>query len=946
MALVPDQNKVAVAMAGIIGMLLAMAKVMKAMSNMNTLKTGDFFKIGLIMIGITAALAILLKAVVEIVNATKDITEDKILVSAMIIAGMIIVLGSMVKLMTESSMITGGSKFDAKAISLIGFAVAIYIMAKAMTKLSELEVSQIVAAGAIIIGVIALLALFELAFAKANKISDGRTFNVFDSLAILTLITGIGLIIAEMFIMGKLLQDDKLLKTFVIGMAGVALALLTVVGIGAMLKGADLLKAAGSIAIVVVALAAITLVMTYLVNCVKEWNKSADDSVGMAIGMIVVELAMLLGALFALKKLGNTEGAKDPAALLIKLAAALIVLAASIKIMASIPSDKAWGALLRLAVALGVLVAFGALVNKFCQGFDKFTSSLFKFAGAIALVGAGLLAFSVGLAIIGVAGTAAAAAIPPILANLALGLISFCQVLAAGAEDIGQCVTALLIAFLNSISAIAAPLVDALFNLLVAVINGLAKNLTLNGGGLIDALANLAYSLWALIVELFKEIIGAFGGLFGGGVVADKINNWIDREMEAIKPASFDSQVFGKGVKESVKAAKPEVEGAAKELSDTANQTLADNPLDVTKLFDTDTLNLSTMAIGKDGASSLLTSFESSLLSGDAGSTTVNSIMSDLASSITDNSGVVTDAGTGIMENLSDSVIGGLSNGRDLLIGENGAVTDLFGDNGMIGEIKNIFQSESGVSRTGEELITEFTGSMANAMETKGKEDVLNASKTVAKVPASEMSKSEYLERIKENGSNLTYGYGDGITDPKAVNYVRRAIDYVVDEAIAESQRRADEHSPSKVFMKIGAYMTLGMAIGIGSESDSIKESSEQLVNNALFTVEETLARAQSILENEDCLTITPVLDMTNIEEGVSEIGSMFGKSAVKIASNVSGSQNVQNGGTISPDVESNAQPSVVNNFTQNNYSPKALSRIDIYRQTKNIFRAEKGVYG
>lgn len=31
-------------------------------------------------------------------------------------------------------------------------------------------------------------------------------------------------------------------------------------------------------------------------------------------------------------------------------------------------------------------------------------------------------------------------------------------------------------------------------------------------------------------------------------------------------------------------------------------------------------------------------------------------------------------------------------------------------------------------------------------------------------------------------------------------------------------------------------------------------------------------------------------------------------------------------------------------NFTQNNYSPKALSRIDIYRQTKNQFSALKGL--
>ena len=45
----------------------------------------------------------------------------------------------------------------------------------------------------------------------------------------------------------------------------------------------------------------------------------------------------------------------------------------------------------------------------------------------------------------------------------------------------------------------------------------------------------------------------------------------------------------------------------------------------------------------------------------------------------------------------------------------------------------------------------------------------------------------------------------------------------------------------------------------------------------------------------------------------------------------------VQNGGT-TPTSGNNY------NFTQNNYSPKALSRIDIYRQTKNQFSALKGL--
>ena len=45
-------------------------------------------------------------------------------------------------------------------------------------------------------------------------------------------------------------------------------------------------------------------------------------------------------------------------------------------------------------------------------------------------------------------------------------------------------------------------------------------------------------------------------------------------------------------------------------------------------------------------------------------------------------------------------------------------------------------------------------------------------------------------------------------------------------------------------------------------------------------------------------------------------------------------------------DTKEDGTPSVGNSysFVQNNYSPKALSRIDIYRQTKNQFSALKGL--
>ena len=44
-----------------------------------------------------------------------------------------------------------------------------------------------------------------------------------------------------------------------------------------------------------------------------------------------------------------------------------------------------------------------------------------------------------------------------------------------------------------------------------------------------------------------------------------------------------------------------------------------------------------------------------------------------------------------------------------------------------------------------------------------------------------------------------------------------------------------------------------------------------------------------------------------------------------------------------STDTAGSSRAGNIYTFTQNNYSPKALSRLDIYRQTKNQFSALKG---
>lgn len=86
--------------------------------------------------------------------------------------------------------------------------------------------------------------------------------------------------------------------------------------------------------------------------------------------------------------------------------------------------------------------------------------------------------------------------------------------------------------------------------------------------------------------------------------------------------------------------------------------------------------------------------------------------------------------------------------------------------------------------------------------------------------------------------------------------------------------------------------------------------------------------------------TIRPVLDLSNVSSGVGKLTALMSKTQ---AMKISAGMNRESSGT---NQNGNDKTSVANNynFTQNNYSPKSLSRIDIYRQTKNQFAALKGL--
>ena len=91
--------------------------------------------------------------------------------------------------------------------------------------------------------------------------------------------------------------------------------------------------------------------------------------------------------------------------------------------------------------------------------------------------------------------------------------------------------------------------------------------------------------------------------------------------------------------------------------------------------------------------------------------------------------------------------------------------------------------------------------------------------------------------------------------------------------ATSEGYRDALEiHSPSKVFARLGGYVVDGLTNGLNDNTGSVR-------NSAISMMNDTVTAAKSVIDNanmDDDIVIRPVMDLSNIQSGVSNISSLM----------------------------------------------------------------------
>ena len=145
--------------------------------------------------------------------------------------------------------------------------------------------------------------------------------------------------------------------------------------------------------------------------------------------------------------------------------------------------------------------------------------------------------------------------------------------------------------------------------------------------------------------------------------------------------------------------------------------------------------------------------------------------------------------------------------------------------------------------------------------------------------------------RFFEAGANAVEGFIDGLLSmpgrlwDAGCSLGRKALD--------AAKASLDINSPSKEMEQVGIFADMGLINGLKMYSNKVYKSGYNVGKQALSSVKDSMKQMNGLIDDPNYNpTITPVLDLTNIQNGANEINNMLNSSqfgaSVNLANNAS----------------------------------------------------------
>ena len=889
------------------------------------------------------------------------------------VASVIFVIGSVMALYIIASIAgAAANKYSAKsvisiAISLLAIVGSIWLLGKVLTNYSKTMDADKVQESLRSFAVIWLMVIgLILTLGLASNISAGNGGFVKIGVGLLLAVGAMTLLSLVLESITNLITENPGAEGKMWAAVGI-IAVLSLVVDGLMLAAGGAAKLGGKTGMVymIAALGMIIAIVTafYALQLipVDQMLKTA-----FSIGLVMVAIGGVMLAMALAVKMANNAGKGSGKGILAMLAmiVPLIFVAASLFVLAQLP----WDSLLAAMVALGAVMIAMAVAAKIASGSMK---------GGFALLamGASILAIAFALTIL--------AAVPwqallkagiALLATMAIMALigSLASVTILGAAAIAILSVALLIAAaafvvftsalerLQSVdfSAIGNGLWEILGPLALLAAIGLLGNIggfgliVLSGGmlALAGAIAVLSGSaILAADALLFAK--GAWDFLSGKGTESWELAVQMRNEANALKEESNNMQQqideatekttesvdnYGEKTAEAYKEAGEKITEAQAEaqINTPPQETVADLQNEVANGGGT------TEGGTEDAAAAMGVNFDISnyttgfmdqikgWLGGSDAMAALSEGFGNLFSGLDFNS---------ISGSLNFEELGAMMVPQINSEGNAAAVTE-----GMQGLFSG--STEAGAA-AGTESGNAYAGAAAAAMVsaentmsvTTSGQDLGNAAVDGFQSVSPENSGKYFIAGIKTGIGN-------------EVSSLFRYIESIADQCINKLNITWDVRSPSRETQWSAMQFVNGLVVGIRDNQKYAIYAIEDLAGDTLAALNRVLDSDQDgairpVLDMSEIVTqmdtfgsdsewkpvITPVLDMSGVEPGLRNLNAIASYRAPQVTETNAGI-----------DTGDNADSPVT--FNQYNYSPKALSRLEIYRQTKNQLSMMKGV--
>ena len=575
------------------------------------------------------------------------------------------------------------------------------------------------------------------------------------------------------------------------------------------------------------------------VAIISSLNLDGVDKAVEAIQGIMLALGLVSGVMLLF---GDGSDLLGMSVALVAFGASVAIIAGSLAILAAIPWQGMLAGIGALVLVLGVFLGIGVLLSAVIPGaagaLVVFSAAILLAGAGMALVGVGLMAFASGLAVLAVVAPSAATAIGTgmkIMAkNTAEAFVLFGETLAnssdtiqtttaklgsaaalgfaEAAPDFGNAGVQAVIAFATGIGQNAGAIAASGLLVIENFLIGLASGI----GGIVDAAAQLAIMFIVGVGDTLRA---------NGAMLYDAVSSVFGTIFSMLEHLIADAieSIFGPNpIADAIRANADEIGAAAEESSQKVHDAFAEKNPEIVAMM--------------------------------------NGTMDDIAGAIGAGGDKAEKSIDKVTSGIFDGLLGTLSENSDLIPDEISSQLDEL--SALTGDA---FDSGSDIGEAEDEGIKEGidfnSGMVKGAVETV----VSDASSVDASGPGSTVGANF--------GSGVVAGIQSKISD--AITKARELIAAAKDAADAEAQSA----SPSKEMIKRGQWFGEGFAIGIMNMVADVAEASSKMVESSKDSVDRGLQVMSDTIENLDWdvnPVITPVLDTSQIEDGMDRVNGLF----------------------------------------------------------------------